>query len=74
MEEDQERIMANARELREDARRLLDWLNGTDDRHKRRELARRALALVQAAEELVPFGSEWLTSPPSTKGKDRRVA
>ena len=74
MEEDQERITANARELREGARRLLDWLNGTDDRRKRRELARRALALVQAAEELVPFGSESLSSPPSNRGKDRRVA
>jgi hypothetical protein len=69
MEEEQDRIKAKARELRANARKLLDWLNGTDDRPTRRELARRALVLVQEAEKLVPFGSVVLTSPLSPKGR-----
>jgi hypothetical protein len=55
MEEQQDRITAKARELRANARKLLDWLNGTDDRPTRRGLARRALVLVRKADELVLF-------------------
>jgi hypothetical protein len=60
--EEQDRITA-ARQLRAEVREILNWLNSTDDRHTRRELARHAFALVQAAEALVPFASVALTSP-----------
>jgi hypothetical protein len=74
MEEEQDRITAKARQLRAEARKLLDWLKSTDDRHTRRELARRAFALVQEAEELLPFGSVELSSPPRRPRHDQKVA
>jgi len=51
----QERRERSAAELRQEARRLLDRIDRTDDRAARRGLAKRAFALVQKAEALPPL-------------------
>ncbi len=74
MKEEQDRIVALAGELRSEARRLLDRLGSTEDRIARRQLASRAFALVQEAEELQPFGSLMPEGKGALGARRQRVA
>ena len=72
--EEQDRIAAKARQLRAEASQILNSLNSTDDRYARRELARHAFALVQAAEVLVPFASVFASVALSRVSRPQRAS
>ena len=58
MDRNQEFRRQLAARLRQVARELLDHVANADSQEQKRQLIQRALAMVQMAEELLPFAGE----------------